>query len=155
MAGQLLQISFRGLLNVHSRYGPRDALAPLRSLFSECFNPFVTSWIALSASGWNISCPAGTFTREAISTFQDTHNGRTERRIRPYATARRGFLFTGSVRGGERLAIAFTLVDNCIILGINPEQYLVDIITRIESGWPMRALSELMPANWLAQKSAQ
>ncbi len=82
-------------------------------------------------------------------------NGRTERRIRPYATARRGFLFTGSVRGGERLAIAFTLVDNCIILGINPEQYLVDVITRIESGWPMRSLSELTPANWLAQKTAQ
>jgi len=82
-------------------------------------------------------------------------NGRTERRIRPYAVGRRGFLFTGSVRGGERLAIAYTLVDNCIILGINPHEYLVDVIARLESGWPMKRLSELTPANWLAQKTAQ
>src|ERR1019366_6484340 len=32
-------------------------------------------------------------------------NGRTERRIRNYAVGRRNFLFTGSVRGGERLAV--------------------------------------------------
>jgi transposase len=82
-------------------------------------------------------------------------NGRTERRIRPYAVGRRGFLFTGSVRGGERLAVAYTLVDNCLILGINPHEYLVDIIARLESGWPMKRLSELTPANWLAQKTAQ
>ena len=31
-------------------------------------------------------------------------NGRTERRIRNYAVGRRNFLFTGSVRGVERLA---------------------------------------------------
>lgn len=82
-------------------------------------------------------------------------NGRCERRIRPFAVGRRGFLFTGSVRGGERLAIAYTLVDNCIILGIDPHVYLVDIITKLESGWPMARLSELTPANWFAQQTAQ
>jgi hypothetical protein len=82
-------------------------------------------------------------------------NGRCERRIRPFAVARRNFLFTGSVRGGERLATAFTLVDNCIILGIDPQLYLVDVINRIESGWPLRRLCELTPANWLAQQAAQ
>jgi hypothetical protein len=34
-------------------------------------------------------------------------------------------------------------------------EYLVDVISRIESGWPMKRLSELTPANWLAQKTAQ
>lgn len=82
-------------------------------------------------------------------------NGRCERRIRPFAVGRRGFLFTGSVRGGERLAIAYTLVDNCLILGIDPHVYLVDIITKIESGWPLSRLSELTPANWFAQQAAQ
>ena len=82
-------------------------------------------------------------------------NGRCERRIRPFAVARRNFLFTGSVRGGERLATAFTLVDNCIILGIDPQLYLVDVINRIESGWSLRRLCELTPANWLAQQAAQ
>lgn len=82
-------------------------------------------------------------------------NGRVERRIRLFAVARRGFLFTGSVRGGERLAIAFTLVDNCLALGVDPERYLVDVIDKLERGWPLRRLSELIPANWAAEKAAQ
>ena len=82
-------------------------------------------------------------------------NGRVERRIRLFAVARRGFLFTGSVRGGERLAVAFTLVDNCLALGIDPERYLVDVIDRLERDWPLRRLSELIPANWAAEKAAQ
>jgi transposase len=82
-------------------------------------------------------------------------NGRCERRIRPFAVARRNFLFTGSVRGGERLAIAFTLVDNCLILGIDPQVYLADVINRIESGWPLKRLCELTPANWLTHKPAE
>jgi transposase len=82
-------------------------------------------------------------------------NGRTERRIRPYAVARRNFLFTGSARGGERLAAVFTLVDGCLILGIDPYVYLLDIIRKLESGWPLRRLSELMPTRWALEHSAQ
>jgi transposase len=82
-------------------------------------------------------------------------NGRVERRIRLFAVARRGFLFTGSVRGGERLAIAFTLVDNCLALGVDPERYLVDVIDKLERGFPLRRLSELIPANWAAEKAAE
>ena len=82
-------------------------------------------------------------------------NGRVERRIRLFAVARRGFLFTGSVRGGQRLAIAFTLVDNCLALGIDPERYLVDVIEKLERGFPLRRLSELIPQNWAAEKAAE
>ena len=82
-------------------------------------------------------------------------NGRVERRIRMFAVARRNFLFTGSVRGGERLAVAFTLVDNCLALGIDPERYLVDVINKLERRWPLRRLSELIPHNWAAQQAAQ
>jgi transposase len=82
-------------------------------------------------------------------------NGRVERRIRMFAVARRNFLFTGSPRGGERLAVAFTLVDNCLALGVDPERYLVDIIHKIERGWPLRRLSELIPQNWASEQAAQ
>jgi len=78
-------------------------------------------------------------------------NGRTERRIRPFAVGRRGFLFTGSRRGGERLAVAYTLVDNCILLGMDPHPYLEDVLTKLGCGWPMRRLSELTPHRWLAE----
>ncbi|MDQ3401375.1 MAG: IS66 family transposase [Chloroflexota bacterium] len=82
-------------------------------------------------------------------------NGRVERRIRMFAVARRNFLFTGSVRGGERLAAAFTLVDNCLAIGIDPERYLIDIIEKLERGLPMRRLSELIPQNWAAEHAAE
>lgn len=82
-------------------------------------------------------------------------NGRVERRIRPFAVARRNFLFTGSVRGGERLAAAFTLVDSCLLFGVDPYVYLVDVIGKLESGWPLRRLSELIPQRWAAEQAAQ
>lgn len=91
--------------------------------------------------------------------FQDGRfeidNGRVERRIRMFAVARRNFLFTGSVRGGERLAAAFTLADNCLALGVDPERYLADIIGKLERSWPMRRLSELIPQNWASDQAAQ
>ncbi|MEY2936452.1 MAG: hypothetical protein RL033_7201, partial [Pseudomonadota bacterium] len=85
----------------------------------------------------------------------DIDNGRVERRIRLYAVARRNFLFTGSARGGQRLATVFTLVDNCLALGIQPYAYLVDVIRKLESGWPLRRLSELSPRRWAAEQAPQ
>ena len=82
-------------------------------------------------------------------------NGRVERRIRMFAVARRNFLFTGSVRGGERLAAAFTLVDNCLMLGIDPERYLADVIGKLEARWPLRRLSELTPRRWATEHAAE
>lgn len=82
-------------------------------------------------------------------------NGRVERRIRMFAVSRRNFLFTGSPRGGERLAAVFTLVDNCLTLGLDPERYLVDIIGKLERGWPLRQLSALIPHHWAADQAAQ
>ena len=82
-------------------------------------------------------------------------NGRVERRIRMFAVARRNFLFTGSPRGGERLAAAFTLADSCLLLGIEPHRYLTDVIGKLENSWPLSRLSELVPHRWAAQQAAQ
>ena len=80
-------------------------------------------------------------------------NGRTERRIRNYAVGRLNFLFTGSVRGGGRLAVAYTLVDNCLILGIDPKRYLQDTIDKLERGHALSRMSELTPAKWAANQA--
>lgn len=82
-------------------------------------------------------------------------SGRVERRIRPFAVARRNFLFTGSARGGERLAAAFTLVDSCLLLGLDPYEYLVDVIRKLEAGWPLKLLSDLIPNRWAAQRATE
>jgi transposase len=82
-------------------------------------------------------------------------NGRVERRIRPFAVGRRNFLFTGSVRGGERLAVAYTLVDNCLLLGVDPQLYIEDVLIKIEAGWPLARLGDLTPARWAVDHPRQ
>jgi len=55
----------------------------------------------------------------------------------------------------ERLATVSTLVENCTILGINPYEYLHDIITKREAKWPLSRLAELPPSRWVADKARE
>lgn len=41
--GSASTTTFRGLLSVHSRYGPHGPLISRGELFLECFSPFITS----------------------------------------------------------------------------------------------------------------
>ena len=80
-------------------------------------------------------------------------NGAVERAIREPAIGRKNFLFTGSAAAAKRIAIAYSLVQTCRALGINTNQYLVDVLTKLERGWPARRLTELLPQNWAANRS--
>ena len=75
-------------------------------------------------------------------------NGAVERAIRRPAVGRKNFLFTGSADAARRLAAAYTLVMSCRELGISTYEYLSDIIEKLEGGWPMRRLVELLPHRW-------
>ena len=75
-------------------------------------------------------------------------NGEIERTLKEPCIGRRNFLHTGSVTGGKRLATAYTLVQSCRALNIPVSTYLVDVIEKLASGWPLRRLSELIPDQW-------
>jgi hypothetical protein len=75
-------------------------------------------------------------------------NGKTEREIRRPAVGRRNYLFTGSVKGGERLAAVYTLILSCRNLEIDAREYLIDVLDKVRNGWPVRRLSELIPDKW-------
>lgn len=75
-------------------------------------------------------------------------NGAVERAIREPAIGRKNFLFTGSDAAARRLAGAYGLVMTCRLLGISTRDYLIDVMEKIEGGWPMRRLAELLPDNW-------
>src|SRR5690606_27704016 len=36
-------------------------------------------------------------------------------------------------------------VQTCRVLGLSTRDYLIDVITRLEAGWPARRLTELLP----------
>ena len=76
-------------------------------------------------------------------------NNAAERAIRPIAIGRKNFLFAGADAGGEILADAMTVIETAKLVGLNPETYLADTLTRIRDHDPAK-LDDLLPWNWAA-----
>ena len=83
--------------------------------------------------------------------FARIDNNVAERAVRPLAIGRKNWLFFGSPEGGEAGAILFSLVQTCRGLGINPREYLEDIMRRIMSHNSQK-LYELLPDQWQKQR---
>jgi transposase len=75
-------------------------------------------------------------------------NGHTERQIREPAIGRKNYLFSGSADAARRLAGAYTLVQSCHNLGISTRDYLIDVLHKVERGWPLARIRELVPDRW-------
>jgi transposase len=86
--------------------------------------------------------------------FARMDNNVAERAIRPLAIGRKNWLFFGSPEGGEAGAILFSLVQTCRGLGINPREYLEDVMRRM-MGYSNQKLHELLPDQWLAARQNQ
>jgi transposase len=83
--------------------------------------------------------------------FARLDNNVAERAVRPLAIGRKNWLFFGSPNGGQAGAILFSLVQTCRGLGINPREYLEDVMRRI-MGHNNQKLHELLPDQWLKNR---
>jgi transposase len=79
-------------------------------------------------------------------------NGRVEREIKKPAIGRKNYLFSGSPKAATLLAGGYSLVGSCRHLGIPTRDYLVDAITRLEAGFPLRRINELRPDLWAVER---
>ena len=79
-------------------------------------------------------------------------NNVAERGIRPLTIGRKNWLFVGSEDSGRSAATILSLVQTCRNLGINPQEYLEDVLRRI-MGHPAKLIHQLLPDNWLAAKN--
>lgn len=68
-----------------------------------------------------------------------------ERAIRPIALNRKNALFAGSDGGGEHWAVIASLIETCKLIGVEPQAYLADVLTRIVNGHPNSRIDELLP----------
>ena len=84
--------------------------------------------------------------------FARLDNNVAERAVRPLAVGRKNWMFFGSPDGGKAGAILFSLVQTCRGLGVNPREYLEDIMRRLMSHSSQK-LHELLPDNWLNSRS--
>lgn len=74
-------------------------------------------------------------------------NNVAERAVRPLALGRKNWLFVGNEISGEATAILLSLIQTCRGLGINPREYLEDVMRRLMSHNAQK-ISELLPDQW-------
>ncbi len=81
-------------------------------------------------------------------------NGPAERLHVRCAIARKNFLFAGSDDGGERAAIAFTILGSCRLLGVDPLEYLADVLPILSRDIRLVDMPALLPVHWKARRNA-
>jgi transposase len=74
-------------------------------------------------------------------------NNVAERAVRPLAIGRKNWLFVGSEEGGEAAAMILSLVQSCRAIGVNPREYLEDVMRRLMSH-NFNKLYEFLPDQW-------
>ena len=75
-------------------------------------------------------------------------NNDIESRFKDIKLGMKNCLFVQSDRGGEALAGFYTLIVNAERYGLNPYDYVADILRKISAGWSQAKLDELLPWNW-------
>ena len=81
-------------------------------------------------------------------------NGIVERLHVRAALTRKNYLFAGSDAGGERAAIAYTILGSCRLAQVNPVEYLANVLPRLARRIRLREMYALMPARWTPGKAA-
>jgi transposase len=79
-------------------------------------------------------------------------NGEVERQIRRIAVGRKNYLFAGSDKGAERLAVGYTVFGSCRMHGVNAFEWATDVIDKLQAGWPRTQLDELVPDIWAKRR---
>ncbi len=74
-------------------------------------------------------------------------NNLVENSIRPAAVGRRRWLFIGHPDAGWRSAVIYSIIGSCRRRGINPQEYLTDVLSRLPTSKTSN-IAELIPANW-------
>ncbi len=81
-------------------------------------------------------------------------NGIVERLHVRAALTRKNFLFAGSDSGGERAAVAYTILGSCRLAGVDPIEYLADVLPKLTRRVRLMDLPSLLPSRWAAARVA-
>jgi len=103
----------------------------------------ITKAIGYSMNRWKELCYYTTDGR------LNPDNNPVERSIRPVTLGRKNYLFAGSHKAAERLAMIYSLLGTCKANNVNPYNWLKDVLEKINN-WPINKVHELLPHNWKA-----
>jgi transposase len=74
-------------------------------------------------------------------------NNPVENCIRPVAIGRKNYLFAGSHEAAQRSAMLYSLLGTCKLHGVNPFDWLKDVLSRIGIH-PINRVGDLLPNHW-------
>lgn len=80
-------------------------------------------------------------------------NNLCENAIRPTAVGKKNWMFIGAEEAGWRSAVIYSIITSCRSRGIDPYEYLRDVLTRLPS-MTNQQIAEITPAAWAAAKKA-
>jgi transposase len=95
---------------------------------------------------WNALC------RYVDTGFLPIDNNWSENGLRPAVLGRKNWLFAGSVEGGRTAAIFMSIIHTCRRLGINPFEYMQDVLTRFPSATTSQ-VDDFLPDRWSQLRS--
>jgi len=74
-------------------------------------------------------------------------NNLIENAVRPSCVGKRRWLFIGHPEAGWRSAVIYSIIQSCRRRGIDPQEYLTDILTRMP-GMKNTQIDSLLPEHW-------
>lgn len=77
-----------------------------------------------------------------------------ENMIRPTKLGMKNWMFFGSLEAGENNALIYTLLANCRVQGLDPEDYLIEVIKRLPPDATVEQAAALTPARIAAGRRA-
>jgi hypothetical protein len=80
-------------------------------------------------------------------------NNLTENAIRPSAVGKKNWLFFGHPEAGWRSAVIYSLIVSCRRRGIDPWEYLRDVLTRLPA-MKQSEVPTIVPARWKPASSS-
>ena len=80
-------------------------------------------------------------------------NNASERALRPAALGRKNYLFVGNDHAGQNIAGLYAVIATCEVNGVNPFEYLADVLPRLASH-PVSRIDELLPHRWTPAQPA-
>jgi transposase len=80
------------------------------------------------------------------------HNNLSELMLRQAVVGRKNWLFARSEGGAEAASTMYTLIGSCMLQGIDPYTYLVDVFNRLPE-YPSNRIDALTPKQWAYQRA--
>ena len=76
-----------------------------------------------------------------------------ERINRPFTIGRNNWMQAGSINGARWMGALYTIVTTCKLNGINPEDYLKDVMMSLAVRPSDADVTDLLPVNWYRKKN--